>query len=461
MSLLFLFEVFVVLPTVTSSILKSLCRRTKLQFRTSTLREMVQNGPTTVPDQANEGRYAKDEREKNKRDIIAYFEKQRCNLKIVKTTKSPSGQIIDWIPIESQGIIASPPPGGPNLPELPDDAKDAIYNDTPILGDLECEGAELGPEGTVPVPRLDLSRVSGNRSLAELLTKSLPRPDASRTTTKALAEVLTPDPDADNHFYAQAYQFGKCYGGQGQYSCFDPSIEETNDMSLIQTGLLNEQLGFMQSVEVGLEVITDFYGDSKPHLFTYFRTHGTDQGPGIGGYNQDTATATTHDWNQIDGTIAPRTTFAPLSVVGDPNGQRRVQIATQLFEGNWWVWCQGRWIGYYSASLFQAAGPGSTETLASYADKIGYWGEVGADPAEKASPTTNMGSGQWPERGWPWSAYMHTLGYSPDETGLVAFWFDGTGGVAQPNPDLYKIVPHFTIDTIWGSYVWLGGPGAD
>ena len=33
---------------------------------------------------------------------------------------------------------------------------------------------------------------------------------------------------------------------------------------LIQTGVLNEQLGFMRSVEVRLEVLTDLFGDPKP-----------------------------------------------------------------------------------------------------------------------------------------------------------------------------------------------------
>ena len=409
---------------------------------------------------AGEERCTAKDCESNKREIIEYFEKQRCNLKIVGTTKSPSGQVIDWIPIESQGPIASPPKGL-DSPALPDGVKDIEFNDTPILGDLEQKGAELGPEGTVPVPRLDFSSLSGDRSLAELLTKSVPRPHASHIRAEALTETLTPEPDGATHFYAQAYQSGTCYGGQSQYSCFDPPMERTKDMSLIQTGLLNEQVGFMQSLEVGLEVLSDLFGDSKPHLFTYFRTHGTDRGPGIGGYNQDTATATSNDWYQIDKTIAPRTTFAPLSIGGDPNGQRRVQIATQLSEGNWWVWCQGRWIGYYPASLFQAAAPGSKNTLGSYADKIGYWGEVGADPVEKVSPKTDMGSGQWPDKGWPWSAYMHDLGYSTDETGRVALWFDGSRSVWESNPELYKIAPHFTVDTTWGSYMWLGGPGAE
>jgi hypothetical protein len=47
------------------------------------------------------------------REITTYFEERRKRLNVVKTTTTPSGQILDWIPIESQfpgGKV--PRPGG-------------------------------------------------------------------------------------------------------------------------------------------------------------------------------------------------------------------------------------------------------------------------------------------------------------------------------------------------------------
>jgi hypothetical protein len=301
---------------------------------------------------------------------------------------------------------------------------------------------------------MDLSKITGDKTLAEFLFKGMP-PPRKHPDVELEVGIPTPGPDSANHKYALGYQFLKCYGGQGQYSCFDPAVEASGSESLIQTGLLNEKGKAMQTIEAGWQVLPSYYGDTVPHLFTYFRTAGTAVGPGVGGYNQDTG-----DWNQVDGTIHPKSTFAPLSVLGDPSGQRRIQIATQLYQGNWWIWCQGRWIGYYKASLFQATAPGSSDTLASYADTIGYWGEIADDASITTPTTTDMGSGQFPERMWPWSAYMHNLAYSPDETGLRAYWFDGSADTRATDPDYYRIVPHYTIDTTWGSFVWLGGPGA-
>src|SRR5580692_7636625 len=45
-------------------------------------------------------------------DIVRYFEERTKRRRIVKTTRTPSDQILDWVPIESQhpsGKIATPP----------------------------------------------------------------------------------------------------------------------------------------------------------------------------------------------------------------------------------------------------------------------------------------------------------------------------------------------------------------
>src|SRR4029450_349787 len=51
--------------------------------------------------------------ERNRRGLCEYFEGRLARMQIVKTTPTPRGQSIDWIPIKSQhpqGRIATPPP---------------------------------------------------------------------------------------------------------------------------------------------------------------------------------------------------------------------------------------------------------------------------------------------------------------------------------------------------------------
>src|ERR1019366_10817302 len=52
----------------------------------------------------------------NRSDFAAWLQHRQSQLQVTKTTKTPSGQTIDWIPIESQspGPIATPPPTEPS-----------------------------------------------------------------------------------------------------------------------------------------------------------------------------------------------------------------------------------------------------------------------------------------------------------------------------------------------------------
>jgi len=48
----------------------------------------------------------------SRREIVEHFTRRQQRLRVVKTTATPRGQLLDWIPVESQrpdGLIASPP----------------------------------------------------------------------------------------------------------------------------------------------------------------------------------------------------------------------------------------------------------------------------------------------------------------------------------------------------------------
>ena len=78
-------------------------------------------------------------------------------------------------------------------------------------------------------------------------------------------------------------------------------------------------------------------------------------------------------WVQHDDTIFPGTTFTPYSDRG--GNQFKMTIKYQLFENNWWLACQGRWIGFYPARLFMG-NQSVFSTLGDHADHIGFWGEI-------------------------------------------------------------------------------------
>ena len=384
--------------------------------------------------------------ERNRRELCEYFEGRLARMEIVKTTSTPRGQTIDWIPIKSQqpqGRIATPPP----KLVRPTRNRDHKRKERIAIPELEIKGVERGPSGTVPVLRKKLEALGYTRSLKGYLSKTRGH------RIMRMGDQVYPAPEEDgSHRYASSGQSILCFGGEGQLSCFDPYTESSDDFSLIQIGLSNNDLGFLQTVEAGWQEFQDLTGDWVPHLFTYYTTNGySDDGDNKGGYNRDV-----DGWVQYDDTIFPGTTFTPYSTRG--GAQFKITIKYQLWESNWWFACQGRWVGYYPASLFMG-NQSVFSTLGDHADHIGFWGEIFDSDDVAGRTASDMGSGYFPNSGWTWSGYMHNLLAQTDRGGGLSN-YDGSVEIYESDPDMYGIERHFNSGSTWGSYVYLGGPGA-
>jgi hypothetical protein len=380
----------------------------------------------------------------NQREIVAYFEDRVARLQIEKTTTTPRGQTLDWVPIESQfprREIAGPPP------PVSVEKGSRRYAESLAICELERKGVERGPKGTVPILRKKLDALGFTKPLKKYLSKSFGH------RMMQLGGMTLPAPEEDgNHRYGYHGQSVLCFGGQGQFSVFDPYTESSDDFSLIQIGLSNSDLGFKQTVEAGWIEYQDKMGDWVPHLFIYYTTNGyTDDDDNKGGWNTEV-----DGWVQYDDTIFPGTTFTPYSTRG--GAQRKISIKYQLYQDNWWLNCQGRWVGYYPSRLFMG-NQSVFSTLGDHADHIGFWGEIFDSDAVAGRTTSDMGSGRFPTEGWTWSAYMHNLLYQRDRAGDMAA-FDGSLERLVTDPDMYSIDAHFKGDPAWGSYVYVGGPGA-
>jgi Neprosin len=107
-------------------------------------------------------------------------------------------------------------------------------------------------------------------------------------------------------------------------------------------------------------------------------------------------------------------------------------IKYQLYWNNWWFACQGRWMGYYPASLFMG-NQSVFSTLVDHADHIGFWGEVFDSDDIDGRTSTDMGSGYFAEVGWPWSGYMHNLRAQAMLGGSMAD-YDGSAELSSPIP---------------------------
>ena len=83
-----------------------------------------------------------------KEEIQDYFADCARRRQVVATTRTPSGQTLDWVPIESQikrGKIAEPPPKLESFIIDRHKLKDQV-----VRFELEDSNVERGPKGTVP-----------------------------------------------------------------------------------------------------------------------------------------------------------------------------------------------------------------------------------------------------------------------------------------------------------------------
>jgi len=163
----------------------------------------------------------------------------RRDVTVIHTTEHSDGSIIDWIPLTSQtpnGSIAAAPP----LPAY----TVSLFNQSSFQpwAMLQNEGAETGPEGTVPVLR----------SNPELPLTKGPPVDLNHLPDFGAKAV-------GDHWYASSAQNVNNRGGSASFSLYKAWVESGSDFSLLQSAVIrtdvpkpgdNSQL-VRQTIEAG------------------------------------------------------------------------------------------------------------------------------------------------------------------------------------------------------------------
>jgi hypothetical protein len=370
-------------------------------------------------------------------------EESRRRMKVVKTTRTPAGQIIDWVPIESQvakGKIATPPPTPKTMREVADS------NHRAALFEMSGANIERGPAGTVPLLRRDFSHLTER---GEGRVRERKRKVDGRRLTPHPSRPPFAAPDPFGYYHATSSEYATCYGCQATLNVWAPTCEFSGDHSISQFGIQNYDNPKLESLEAGWEVSRDQYNDDQPHLFTYYTTNGYDtDADNQGGYNRDFA-----GWVQYDANIFPGALINGVSIPGGV--QDVIMIKFQLWQGNWWFQVQGIWLGYYPASLFQGKAKSGT-TLGDHGSWIAFWGEVYSSLTDPTGTTTDMGSGRFAEEGWTRAAFQSNTLVQSDRQGTMV---DSNGGTSAEDSTYYDIENHMESGSSWGSYFWFGGPG--
>ena len=164
-----------------------------------------------------------------------------------------------------------------------------------------------------------------------------------------------------------------------------PPIGANQVFSLSQHWYVGGSGANLQTAECGWQVYPALYGDSRPHLFTYWTA---DDYASTGCYNLSCSA-----FVQIGTTFAPGMALGPVSVSG--GAQYEIELAYWLANGRWYLYFNGTQgsnvIGYYPVSLYRGG------ALATQASEIDYGGETTGTPASRpwaAAPSpTRAGNG--------------------------------------------------------------------
>ncbi len=414
---------------------------------------------SNVPDseELSSGEY-----DKRRTRIIEFFSQRQMLDNVVATTRTKSGQIIDWIRPESQvldGKIATPPSKDPADIKQPKEVLDNPYLDVDLpralqeliqkeesaQTELQIDKSAMGPPGTVPIVRFDI----------ESYLKDHPT-YLPKDPIEILTKMPPPAPASNDRYYAVWQRFGDVFGSLGRINIWNTTGPVGGETSIAQVAVIRGTP--MQAIEAGKIEHSAFAPSKRPTFFTYFRTNGSASGDWIAGYN-----ALVDGWIQVSSSVAPGMSLVPWE--SSPGGsQFSLDVEVRLWEGNWWVRAAGEWAGYYpyckgadsppcaQGSLFSVAG------IRDKANRLDWYGEI-FDESAPAATSTDMGSGAFANQRWGQAAYFRNLLYMWSPT--QAWWWNA-GSISTTDSACYSADgPYYSSDPNYRNWFYYGGPGKE
>jgi len=416
---------------------------------------------STIPE--TEGLSSAEFKERRSR-IIEFFSQRRNQMRpdVVATTKTKSGQTIDWIRPESQvpgGKLATPPSEDfdeitqPKSDldnsyldsELPEALQERPRLDESAQTELQLDRSAMGPPGTVPVVRFDL----------ESYLKEHPR-YLPKDPIEILTKVPPPAPASNDRYYAVWQRFGDVFGSIGRINIWNTTGPVGGETSIAQVAVIRGTP--MQAIEAGKIEHSAFTPSKRPVFFTYYRTNGGASGDWIAGYN-----ALVDGWIQVSSTVAPGLSLVPWESRTD-GSQFSLDVEVRLWEGNWWVKAAGEWAGYYPFCKGGDSRPCAQGTLFSEAgirdkaNRLDWYGEI-FDESAPAATSTDMGSGAFANQRWGKAAYFRNLLFTWAPT--KAWWWNA-GSISTTDAACYSADgPYYSSDPNWRNWFYYGGPGKE
>ncbi|XP_056856968.1 uncharacterized protein LOC130506349, partial [Raphanus sativus] len=244
--------------------------------------------------------------------------------------------------------------------------------------------------------------------------------------------------------YATAYVNSKpkIYGTKATINVWDPIVQASGDFSLAQIWLSSGsyETNDLNTIEVGWQVFPSKYGDAQPRLFTYWTTDA---------YYSGCYSLRCPGFLQTSSRIALEAAISRTSTYGGDQSGITIQIWKDPISGNWWL-AVGvvtfEPVGYWPAELFT--------NMSDHATMVEWGGEILYQNISGLSTITQMGSGEYAEKGYRKSAYFCNLSIAEEPNSLQPV---DDFNMQADHKDLYTITKSNT--EACGNHFYFGGPG--
>jgi hypothetical protein len=382
---------------------------------------------------------------------------------IVSTYTNSAGQIVDCVERERQPSLLNPKMKG-HVIEDPPEIPAPMFEENDNRDGTEAPAIEEEggcEEGTVPIVRLTMERLERFESIEDYNHKD---PSSLSSSNNGL-EQPSSEPFAfatEGHNHAAAYihpapppgggPLWSVDGFSARLSIWKPAYENSPEFSLGQIWVVggSKATGTCETVEAGWIVRRSYHGDDLPHLFIFFTTNCYDEsGPDKGGWNLDVK-----GFIQTDHSVEIGGPITPYSIKNGTQIWKTFQWRQK--RAGWWLYYDGKWVGYYPRELFNSG-------LENSATWVQVGGEIYTDNAQGSRFTyTDMGSGSY------YSTATSTNQYNNDVAAAQKiFYLDSdTGAWVRPTSMAVKELNHCYeghfgggASDPWGAYFFYGGTG--
>uniref|UniRef100_A0A7N2LD75 Neprosin PEP catalytic domain-containing protein n=1 Tax=Quercus lobata TaxID=97700 RepID=A0A7N2LD75_QUELO len=313
---------------------------------------------------------------------------KRVNKPALKTIESPDGDIIDCVDIYNQPAFDHPLLKNHTIKMRPssypegfsfDESNNISSNSKPeITQPWHSKGR--CPEGTIPIRRTkekdSLRAYYGRKKL----------------------RTINADTDTSIHEYSQiSVQEERYWGMNAEINVWNPQTMAQDEFSLAQSWIagLGDNRKIVDTIEAGMMVYHDLFGDFETHLFTFWTSDGY---ASTGCYNLECP-----GFVQVDTRIAMGAAVNPYSVYdGEQHSMNFFIWKDDAGGGDWWLYLSHRYLlGYWPSSLFSI--------LAISANSVTWGGEVANEQRGGEHTTTQMGSGHFAEEGPGRASFFQNL----------------------------------------------------